>query len=117
MTGPKCPAFPTPSNLKQGLEGVCKSQEVDIIAPVEGRLVPFEVKYRSQATGAGDLKGLEQFCADRKVDRGYVITKDISDFSIMPLVRAAASARVAKIPAPLACYWLGLLEVAAADKQ
>jgi predicted AAA+ superfamily ATPase len=94
-----------------------KDQEVDIIASVEGRLVPFEVKYRSQATGAEDLKGLEQFCGDHKVDRGYVITKDINDFSVMPLVRAAASARVAKIPAPLACYWLGLLEVEAADKS
>jgi Holliday junction resolvase-like predicted endonuclease len=47
-----------------------KDEEVDIIASVEGRLVPFEVKYRAQATGAGDLKGLERFCADRKVDRG-----------------------------------------------
>lgn len=35
-----------------------KDQEVDIIASVEGRLVPFEVKYRAQATGAGDLKGI-----------------------------------------------------------
>jgi hypothetical protein len=94
-----------------------KDQEVDIIASVEGRLVPFEVKYRAQATGAGDLKGLEQFCADRKVDRGYVITKDVNDFSVMPLVRAAAGARVVKIPAPLACYWLGLLEVEAAGRQ
>ncbi len=94
-----------------------KEQEVDIIASVEGRLVPFEVKYRAQATGAGDLKGLEQFCADRKVDRGYVITKDVNDFSVMPLVRAAAGARVVKIPAPLACYWLGLLEVETAGRQ
>jgi len=93
-----------------------KDQEVDIIASVEGRLVPFEVKYHSQATGAGDLKGMEQFCAERKVDRGYVITKDITDFSVMPLVREAAAARAVKIPAPLACYWLGLLEVEAADK-
>ena len=59
---------------------------------------------------------MEQFCADRKVDRGYVITKDITDFSIMPLMRAAAGTRVAKIPAPLACYWLGRMEVEAADK-
>jgi predicted AAA+ superfamily ATPase len=94
-----------------------KDHEVDIIASVEGRLVPFEVKYRSQATGAGDLKGLEQFCAERKVSRGYVITKDISDLSIMPLHRDAAFARVAKVPAPLACYWLGLLEMDAADKN
>ena len=58
----------------------------------------------------------EQFCADRKVDRGYVITKDVNEFSVMPLVRAAA-ARLVKIPAPLACYWVGLLEVEAAGRQ
>jgi len=51
------------------------------------------------------------------VDLGYVITKDSDDFGIRPLVGAAAGTRVAKIPAPLACYWLGLLEVEAADKQ
>jgi hypothetical protein len=39
------------------------------------------------------------------------------DFSGMPLVRAAAGARVVKIPAPLARYWLGLLEVEAAGRQ
>jgi hypothetical protein len=66
---------------------------------------------------AGLLKGLGQFCADRKVDRGYVITKDVDDFSVMPLVRAAAGARVVKTPAPLACYWLGLLEAEAAGRQ
>jgi hypothetical protein len=45
------------------------------------------------------------------------ITKDANDFSAMPLVRAASGARVVKIPAPFACYWLGLLEVEAADRQ
>jgi hypothetical protein len=49
--------------------------------------------------------------------RGYFITKDVNDFSVMPLVRAAAGARVVKIPAPFACYWLGLLEVEAAGRQ
>ena len=90
---------------------------MDIIPSVEGRLVHFEVKYRAQAPGAGDLRELEQFCADREVDRGYVITKDVNDFSVMPLVRAAACARVVKLPAPLASYRLGLLEVEAADGQ
>jgi predicted AAA+ superfamily ATPase len=94
-----------------------KDQEVDVIASVEGRMVPFEVKYRSQATGAGDLKGMEQFCAEHHIDRGYVITKEITDFSVMPLLREAANTRVLKIPAPLACYWLGLLEVEAADRK
>jgi hypothetical protein len=42
------------------------------------------------------------------------ITKNVNDFSAMPLVRAATGVRVVKILAPLACYWLGLLEVEAA---
>ena len=66
---------------------------------------------------AGLLSGLEQFSADRKVDRGYVITNEVNDFSVMPLVRAAPGAGVVKIPAPLACYWLGLLKVEAAGRQ
>ena len=70
-----------------------------------------------RATGPGDLKGLRQFCADPKVDRGYVITKNVNNFCVMPLVRAAAGAPVAKIPVPLACYWLSLLEVEAAGRQ
>jgi uncharacterized protein len=84
--------------------------EVDLIADVEGRIVPFEVKYRTQATGAGDVKGLAQFCAEKNIDRGYVITKDAGDFSVMPLGNATAT-QVVKIPAPLACYWLGQSEV------
>jgi predicted AAA+ superfamily ATPase len=86
-------------------------REVDIIANVEGRLVPFEVKYRSKATGAGDMKGLAQFCAEKKVMRAYAITKAIDDFSIMPLEPESAGALVVKIPAPLACYWLGKSEI------
>jgi hypothetical protein len=31
--------------------------------------------------------------------------------------RRADVARVVKIPAPFACYWLGLLEVEAAGRQ
>lgn len=87
-----------------------KGEEVDLIADVEGRLVPFEVKYRSQATGAGELKGLQQFCTEKKVARAYVITKELADFSVMPLGTDSAT-QVLKIPAPLACYWLGRSEV------
>lgn len=86
-------------------------REVDIIANVEGRLVPFEVKYRSKATGAGDMKGMAQFCAEKNVTRGYAITKAMEDFSIMPLEPANSEALVLKIPAPLACYWLGKSEI------
>lgn len=93
-----------------------KDHEVDIIASVEGRLVPFEVKYRTDDTGLGALKGMQQFCAERKVQRGYVITKEATDFSVLPLGEAGGGASVVKIPAPLACYWLGRSEVDNADK-
>ena len=49
------------------------------------------------------------------MDCGYVITKAITNFRIQPILRTAAGARVGKIPAPLACQWLGLLEVEADD--
>lgn len=94
-----------------------KDHEVDIIASVEGRLVPFEVKYRTDGTGLGDLKGMQQFCAERKVQRGYVITKEVTDFGVMPLGEAGGGASVVKIPAPLACYWLGRSEVENADRS
>ena len=80
-------------------------------------VVPFEVKYRSQATGLGELKGMQQFCAERKVARGYVITKEVTDFGVLPLGEAGGGATVVKIQAPLACYWLGRSEVETADKQ
>jgi predicted AAA+ superfamily ATPase len=93
-----------------------KDSEVDIIATIRGRLVPFEVKYRSQATRIAELKGMQQFCAERKVSRGYVITKEVTDFGILPLGESGGGAVVVKIPAPLACYWLGRSEVENADK-
>ncbi len=84
-----------------------KEEEVDIIADVEGRLVPFEVKYRHTDTGPGTLKGLLHFCTERKVDRGYVITRESSDFSVLTLY---GGVQVLKIPAALACFWLGQSE-------
>ncbi len=93
-----------------------KDREVDIVVTLEGRLVPFEVKYRSQATGLGDLKGMQQFCAEKKVSRGYVITKEMTDFGVLSLGAEGGAATVVKIPAPLACYWLGRSEVETAEK-
>ena len=88
-----------------------KDQEVDIIADLEGQLIPFEVKYRNQHTDLNDLKGLIQFCQQHKVDRGYVITKELDDFG--PLTSAATATRLLKVPAPLACYWLSRSELEA----
>jgi hypothetical protein len=86
--------------------------EVDVIAQVEGRLVPFEVKYRHQATGWAELKGMVEFCKERKVKLGYVITKDAHDFGLMEReLEPGATLQLLKIPAPLACYWLGKSEI------
>jgi hypothetical protein len=88
-----------------------KEREVDIIADLDGRLVPFEVKYRApQHTGLGDLKGLVDFCMERQVERGYVITRDITDFQVLNTAPGSQS-RLLKIPAALACYWLGRFEL------
>jgi hypothetical protein len=51
------------------------------------------------------------------VDRGNVLTKDVNDFNVMPVVRAAAGARLVKTLAPVACYWRCLLEVEFAGRQ
>ena len=88
------------------------NREVDIIADRDGRLVPFEVKYRApQHTGRADLKGMVDFCAEHKIENGYVITREMTDFQVMKIDRDGAKAGFLKIPAPLACYWLGRSEL------
>jgi predicted AAA+ superfamily ATPase len=88
-----------------------KRSEVDIIADLGGRLVPFEVKYRRNDTGLGDLKGIVEFCRQKKLSRGYVITREMNDFSILPVSADISATRLVKIPAPLACFWLGQSEL------
>jgi uncharacterized protein len=95
-----------------------QDREVDIIADVDGRLVPFEVKYRSpQHTGLGDLKGMIDFCREKKVERGYVITRDMADFQVLNDTRDPSDLQLLKIPAPLACYWLGRSELEADRRE
>lgn len=94
-----------------------KNAEVDIVAEVPGRLVPFEVKYRGQNTGAGELKGMREFCAARKVRRGYVITRHLQDFGVFRLREDGVDIEILKIPAPLACYWLGRSELESASRN
>lgn len=81
-------------------------QEVDIIADTGERIVPFEIKYRGGGAEAKNLKGLQAFCKKRSIADAYVITRDAADFGITPLDRAGRS-RAMRIPAPLACWWLG----------
>jgi predicted AAA+ superfamily ATPase len=84
-----------------------KDLEVDIIADLQRELVPLEVKYRAQHTDARDLRGLARFCAEKKAGRGYVITRDLTDFGVTRL----EGTPILRIPAPLACYWLGQAEL------
>lgn len=89
-----------------------KDLEVDIIADLKGELVPFEVKYRPpQHTGLKELKGMAEFCEERGVQRGYVITREPTDFGVLNLPAGSAERRLLKIPASLACYWLGRSEL------
>ncbi len=90
-----------------------KGLEVDIIADIGGRYVPFEVKYRSTAVETADLKGLTEFCKTRAVSKSYVITRNMEDFGVIPLT-GDNSIQALKIPAPLACYWLGESETTSA---
>ena len=52
-----------------------------------------------------------EFCAGQKVERGHGITRDLADFHVLDVERAGAKARLLKIPAPLACSWLGRAEL------
>jgi hypothetical protein len=97
-----------------------KDRAVDLVAEVNGKIVPFEVKYRAQHTGARELKCLIELCEQKRILRGYVVTKSLDDFGPMTqLPRAAAkdkqppTPQIMRIPALLLCYWMGATEIAA----
>jgi uncharacterized protein len=86
-----------------------RDHEVDLVAEVAGELIPFEVKYRAQHTGARELKGLVELCQSKRIERGYVVTKSLDDFGLMQGL--AAGTQVMRVPAPLLCYWMGATEL------
>ncbi|MCB1689253.1 MAG: ATP-binding protein [Halioglobus sp.] len=94
-----------------------RDHEVDLVADVGGELIPFEVKYRAQHTGARELKGLIELCASKRIERSYVVTKSLDDFG--PLLKlpqklssgGQAPSKVMRVPAPLLCYWMGASEL------
>lgn len=89
-----------------------RSVEVDLIAEVGARLVPFEVKYQDTAITMGKLEGLRSFMTKKNLQHGYVITRRSQDLFVQDLRGregdgdGASKGRLAFIPAPLACYWL-----------
>jgi predicted AAA+ superfamily ATPase len=91
--------------------------EVDIVAEFSNQVVPFEVKY-SRSIHPDDVRGLRALCAARAVPRAYVITRDMNDFSVETIGGGADNplgTALARIPAPLACYWLSKTELHVAD--
>jgi hypothetical protein len=86
-----------------------KDREVDVVTERGGVPTPWEGNYRGTGhTGPRDLKGMVDFCDRFGVEQGYVITREFADFSVTELGASKSPTRILKIPAPLACYWLGL---------
>jgi predicted AAA+ superfamily ATPase len=90
-----------------------KDHEVDLIAQIGERLVPFEVKYQDTKVDLGKLKGLRLFLENHGIGHGYLITRRWEDFGLLEVPsakpgreRALLDAKILAIPAPLACYWL-----------
>ncbi len=90
-----------------------KDEEVDLIAELPERAVPFEVKYQDTDITGKKLKGLRHFLEKYDIEQGYVITQRYEDFGPLELTSATRGrereklkAQVMAIPAPLACYWL-----------
>lgn len=84
-----------------------KGHEIDVVAEVRGRPVPFEIKYRPRANI--DLRTFREFAREKRPERAYLITRDPMDFGCVPL--ADSGTQLVRIPAALACYWLGAGEV------
>ena len=87
------------------------NQEVDLVAELGEELIPFEVKYREEHTGLRELKGLLELCANKRVERGYVVTKSLDDIGMLALPEGIGT-RIMRIPAALLCYWMGEAETA-----
>ena len=87
-----------------------KKGEIDLIAEIEEHTIPFEVKYRSQNTDRRHLKSLITFCQEKELKRGYVVTKSLEDFGLLPQDEDVKTP-IMQIPATLLCYWMGEMEL------
>lgn len=90
-----------------------KNYEVDLIAEIGDRIVPFEVKYQDKMISDSDLKGLRIFMEERSLNLGYVITRNPDSLFIRQPHSAKQgkqkerlNAKIIGVPACLACYWL-----------
>ncbi len=88
-----------------------KGLEVDLVAELGSTVIPFEVKYKNHAVTRNDVRGLSQFCTEKGVNRGYIVTKEIDDLGSFALNKDIDTPIMTRIPAPLLCYWMGELEL------
>ena len=86
-----------------------QNHEVDLVAEMQDQLIPFEVKYRAESAGIRQVKGLLELCEQKKIKRGYVVTKSPSDLGPLAIPGKVA-AKIMRVPAPLLCYWMGEAE-------
>ena len=105
-----------PQNVRFSYWRGKKGREVDIVAEVNGEIIPFEVKYRAQHKGPAELKGLMELCDQKQIARGYVVTKSMGDFGVMENMskrsdNSGHATDLMRIPATLLCYWLGAIEL------
>lgn len=90
-----------------------KGEEVDLIAEVPDRSVPFEVKYQDTDITPKKLVGLRLFIEKYGIEQAYVVTQRWDDFRVLGLTSALKGqegkrldGKALAIPAPLACFWL-----------
>lgn len=88
-----------------------KEKEVDLIIELEGKILPFEIKYQSQPVQRDAVSSLIDLCREKvSIENGYVLTKLPSD--IGPLMnKNDDSTPLMRIPASIFCYWLGESEI------
>ena len=90
------------------------NQEVDLITEIDNQIIPFEVKYRS-SIASKELTGFIDFCREKKVSRGYLVTKSPGDIGLVP-PSVNSPTPIFRIPAALLCYWIGELEIRHMEK-
>lgn len=97
--------YPDQPTFSYARDKANKNLEVDLVAEIGDRLVPFEVKYHDAAVTPKRLKGLCGFLEKHGIEHGYVVTRRWEDFRILD-EWSDGRHRILAIPATLACYWL-----------
>lgn len=104
-----------PSNVQFSYWRGRRNLEVDFLSDVNGHLAPFEVKYSFGHTDPLDFEGLVTLCAEKKLPRAYLVTRELTDFGTEPL-KGSPGTQLLRVPAVLACWWLGSSELKSAKR-